>query len=653
MPSTSRLMKTRFVPTCIGALVVLAIGTPAPAADLYWSGSGTWDTSTANWGTASGGPYDAATWSSGDHAIFEGPAGTVTLAGDIDLTALTFTAGNYTITGGTLNFAPGGVIDMAAEDRNQTITSGITGSPAVRIQSGAHNPYNQITFAPDLGTQTLGDILSPYDSGSGDKGRVTLGGTTTGNSVASISYEPRPPAGRNLHYGLVEKVGSGTWTVGDLDAGVIHIQSETLIVNGTMSSLYQGLVNYGVPAGARLSGDCTYYCNDGRFGPFTVKSGGIVAPGDHGIGTITTSWGTQRADARTTTFDDGSIYEWEVGSAGTDTVHIKRVSRPRALALGNMTLKILDAGGKPSATDQLPVFTYDDGVTRTLGTVSFDTSALGETWDTSALSLVDDNAGTIYLTGLSNVITPIVLTIVPNGANFDFSWDSKDGKLYDLVSSTDLMTAPETWPAWNGNADIVGAAPTNMLTSVPGGGPIRFFAVIEKDPPPLFSEDFEADNGGFISENKGTGTDWSWGAAASADLGGGGVTSGNGGSSQCWGTNLTGGYAAGTDACLRSGIIDLTGVTAAELSFALAMDADAGHTYLVNVIAAGTDTVVANLIPATEDADNMASPWQTVGPTVIPAPALGQMIRLEWRFTGAGTGDYNGVYIDDVLVTRP
>jgi hypothetical protein len=66
--------------------------------------------------------------------------------------------------------------------------------------------------------------------------------------------------------------------------------------------------------------------------------------------------------------------------------------------------KILDAGGTPLATDQLPVFTYNTGVVRTLslGSVVFDTSDLvGKGWTIGTLALTNDGAGTIYLTGLS------------------------------------------------------------------------------------------------------------------------------------------------------------------------------------------------------------------------------------------------------------
>jgi len=96
----------------------------------------------------------------------------------------------------------------------------------------------------------------------------------------------------------------------------------------------------------------------------------------------------------------GSFYEWEVG-AGNTTDRVNVVDG--RLIVEGFTLKILDAGGTPSASDQLPVFTYGtlDSKTLSLGSVVFDTSALGLGWTYDSLSLVDNGTGTIYLTGLA------------------------------------------------------------------------------------------------------------------------------------------------------------------------------------------------------------------------------------------------------------
>lgn len=106
-------------PVTAGAITAIA-GAFAPtldpghyekAADLYWGvnlGSGTWDTSTANWSTADGGSASQA-FTPGCAVFFTaaGQGGTITLAQDISVSTLNVT-GNvaYTFTGGhTLSIA--------------------------------------------------------------------------------------------------------------------------------------------------------------------------------------------------------------------------------------------------------------------------------------------------------------------------------------------------------------------------------------------------------------------------------------------------------------------------------------------------------------------------------------------------------------------
>jgi len=82
---------------------------------------------------------------------------------------------------------------------------------------------------------------------------------------------------------------------------------------------------------------------------------------------------------------------------------------------------------------------------------------------------------------LSLIITPNATT----PGNYDFSWNGKDNKIYKLVSSPDLATAPETWQVWQEYEDIPGTAATNILSNLPGGDiSKRFFAVVETDPAP-------------------------------------------------------------------------------------------------------------------------------------------------------------------------
>lgn len=166
----------------------------------------------------------------------------------------------------------------------------------------------------------------------------------------------------------------------------------------------------------------------------------------------------------------------------------------------------------------------------------------------------------------------------------------------------------------------------------------------------LFSEDFESGNGGFTVATA-SGSDWQHGAPNTPNPGGGAVTSGNSGSN-CWGTNLNNAYVANTDTKLRSPVIDLSGVTAATLSFAQALDIASGHTLVVNVIEEATDTVLQSAIhTSTPDLDTTTANWEAV--TVATPITGGQKVRIEWHFVGNGDGLYLGAYIDDVTVTTP
>ncbi len=80
----------------------------------------------------------------------------------------------------------------------------------------------------------------------------------------------------------------------------------------------------------------------------------------------------------------------------------------------------------------------------------------------------------------------------PPATGYDFKWDCRPGKVYDLVTSTDLATPISGWPVYDpagggGNdpyRNISAAGSTITLTGVPSSGPKRFFAVVEKDAPP-------------------------------------------------------------------------------------------------------------------------------------------------------------------------
>lgn len=113
-------------------------------------------------------------------------------------------------------------------------------------------------------------------------------------------------------------------------------------------------------------------------------------------------------------------------------------------------------------------FTGDSG---SAGSVTYDVPT--QTYK----AFIDGTSGVMAV--VSGSSAPLQLVVTQNGANLDFTWNGQSGKLYDLLSATDLTTAVAVWDVWNGNADIN----ANFLSIPRPGDPKRFFALREKDGP--------------------------------------------------------------------------------------------------------------------------------------------------------------------------
>ena len=237
---------------------------------------------------------------------------------------------------------------------------------------------------------------------------------------------------------------------------------------------------------------------------------------------------------------------------------------------------------------------------------------------------------------------------------YDFSWNSRAGKVYDLLTSTDLSTPIVEWPIYQSGPTlyqaISSAGETTTLSAVPAGGERRFFVVSEYDAPPLLLADFEANDGGFTA-TAAAGSPWDWGAPASNGVGGS-VTTGNGNSTRCWGTNITspGAYALPTTTVLRSPVIDLGNASGATLTFAQALDIASGDVAQVFLVNADTNADIGPALLTVTDSNITNANWASVSPVNLAAGA-GLRVFLEWRFHGEDpAGDYLGWYIDDVRV---
>lgn len=249
-------------------------------------------------------------------------------------------------------------------------------------------------------------------------------------------------------------------------------------------------------------------------------------------------------------------------------------------------------------------------------------------------------------------ITPSAET--PGG--FDFEWDSRPGMLYDLLSSSDLSAAPDSWAVYDDGSsvygDIASGGVTTTLTGVMGDGPRRFFAVREKEAPPLLQETFEEIAGlpsGWSADDNGAGTAWTVGAPAGvAQEEPDGPATG----AQCAGTNIGAKYTDGASASLKTASFTVPpGGATLQLNFYIDTEEasggdDFGTIRLVD--AAGDPIAGGDLAP---DLQGTSTNWEE-GVFEFPAAANGLEVRIEFLFqSDSDGGNWAGFYIDDVRVT--
>ena len=275
-----------------------------PPTDLYWTGAGTWGVD-SKWATNSGGTYDQA-WIPESSAFFEGTADTVTLGESINVSNLTINTTGYDIVQGAsqnyvLSVAAGGGITAIITGNGTSITAGITNSPTVYIDPSNDNQI--FALDPVGASMTLGAI-SVQSHGP----LVNLGGSTTGNSVTTVT-------GAKIY-----KHGSSEWTLtGTASAYEHYITSGDLIVSGSGSLRSNSRA-------VKLSGGTLHYNNPGAVfnnagsGPSGINDGDCIWITG---GSIDNSSG---AAITTSTYNPRMSWgsDWTfIGSKGTDSdLHI-------------------------------------------------------------------------------------------------------------------------------------------------------------------------------------------------------------------------------------------------------------------------------------------------------------------------------------------
>ena len=162
----------------------------------------------------------------------------------------------------------------------------------------------------------------------------------------------------------------------------------------------------------------------------------------------------------------------------------------------------------------------------------------------------------------------------------------------------------------------------------PGYGP----TVVE------YSEDFEANDGGYT--HTGAGDDWEWGTPTVWPYG---CASGD----KCWGTDLDGHYNDNGDYTLTSPVIDLSAYPAGTILTARwwqAWSTERGFDYAYAEVS-------INGGPWTEmwRGDGRQRDWTPMSYDI--SAAAGGNVQLRWRLTSDTGVNFEGYYIDDVEIT--
>ena len=228
-------------------------------------GGGLWSPSAQLW-TATNGASNTV-FTSGDAAIFGGFGGTVTLSAAYTVSAITFGADNYTLTGGGLVIGPSGAsFGVSSYGQTATINSVISGSGLLALTGGGTIAFGQSSaVALSVGgsaTTILGAGWTGAISNSGTlQSSVSLGAVLTNSGLAQLSGTA---------------VGLSNLSGGTLNilAGGLSIQSLTDVTNN-------GTLGANGAATLTLDGDLT------GFGTLGNSGGGYST-----IGQITVNSGT-------------------------------------------------------------------------------------------------------------------------------------------------------------------------------------------------------------------------------------------------------------------------------------------------------------------------------------------------------------------------
>ena len=301
------------------ALGLLQLNQAKATTQYFQFGGGannTWDTTSLDWASASGGPYGSA-WLNGNDAVFEAAGGAVPVAaGGVTVGSMTFNVNGVTI-------------------QNNTVT--LTGTPTITVNSAA-------TISSILADGGLGIGFTKAGSATltlNNAGNSYSGGTTISAGALDIAYKA------SLGTGLVTLSG-GSLQSTTVAAGPLNLTNSFAFFNGGTlnydnTSTSSGTLHIGTGVGATVNiGTSGGTINAGRGGNTDFRGEVYVDGQLTGSGPLTNGWSSgSGTTAYTHLMNNNNSYNGTVTVKGTSgkSVYLNLVAT-NALQYGTVNFNL-------------------------------------------------------------------------------------------------------------------------------------------------------------------------------------------------------------------------------------------------------------------------------------------------------------------------
>lgn len=250
---------------------------------------------------------------------------------------------------------------------------------------------------------------------------------------------------------------------------------------------------------------------------------------------------------------------------------------------------------------------------------------------------------------LEGVRSPPIIDVALAAPSILVTWASLSNHFYAVERTANDLTVSDWVEVASNIAGSLTTGENTYTDTVPVEAYVSY-RVVDEGTAEFFFDDFEGDDMGWTTvTGAGHNASTEWNVGAPSMVGPPAASSGT----RCYGTNLDNYYYPNADIGLQSPQIDLTGTVGATLSFAhyhdTELDADLCEIYVRDASGAeipGLESAIATY----SDLMNLNYAWEADS-IDLPAAALGQTIRIEFRFTSDGGFEFDGWYLDDVTVS--